>query len=62
MERIRSPDPCHPVLRNLFALYEQSFPLYERRTFSAQQRLLSQSDYRCDGLLVQGKPVGLLWY
>ena len=62
MESIRCTDPQSPILHQLFAVYEQSFPLHERRSFAAQKHLLAHPQYHCDCLLAQAVPVGLLWY
>ena len=36
MERIRLTDPAAPRFGEAFALYEISFPVYERRTRASQ--------------------------
>ena len=41
MERIRLTDPAAPRFGEAFALYEISFPVYERRTRASQAARLS---------------------
>lgn len=52
MERIRLTDPADPRFGEAFALYEISFPVYERRTRAAQAARLSHPEYHFD-LLVE---------
>ena len=54
MERIRLTDPADPRFGEAFALYEISFPVYERRTRAAQAARLSHPEYHFD-LLVEGE-------
>ena len=54
MERIRLTDPADPRFGDAFALYEISFPVYERRTRAAQAARLSHPEYHFD-LLMEGE-------
>ena len=45
MERIRLTDPADPRFGEAFALYEISFPVYERRTRAAQAARLIKVEY-----------------
>ena len=54
MERIRLTDPADPRFREAFALYEISFPIYERRTRAAQAARLNHPEYHFD-LLMEGE-------
>ena len=54
MERIRLIDPADPRFGDAFALYEISFPVYERRTRAAQAARLSHPEYHFD-LLMEGE-------
>ena len=51
MERIRLTDPADPRFGDAFALYEISFPVYERRTRAAQAARLSHPEYHFDLLM-----------
>lgn len=62
MERIRLTDPADPRFGEAFALYEISFPVYERRTRAAQAARLSHPEYHFD-LLVEGEQfLGILLF
>lgn len=61
LHRITSPeDAFFPAM---FALYEASFPLSERRARPEQERLLAQRGYFCTAILVDGQFAGLFcWW
>ena len=61
LHRITSPeDAFFPAM---FALYEASFPLSERRARPEQERLLAQPGYFCTAILVDGQFAGLFcWW
>ena len=62
MDFIRLTDPAGPEFETAFALYEVSFPVYERRTRSAQAGRLSHPEYRFTLLREGDRFQGILLY
>ena len=62
MERSRLTDPADPRLGDAFALYESSFPVYERRTRAAQAARLSHPEYHFDLLMEGERFLGILLF
>ena len=63
MELHRIPSPEDAFFPAMFALYEASFPLSERRARPEQERLLAQPGYFCTAILVDGQFAGLFcWW
>ena len=62
MERIRLTDPADPRFGDAFALYEISFPVYERRTRAAQAARLSHPEYHFDLLMEGERFLGILLF
>ena len=62
MERIRLIDPADPRFGDAFALYEISFPVYERRTRAAQAARLSHPEYHFDLLMEGERFLGILLF
>lgn len=62
MERIRLTDPADPRFGEAFALYEISFPVYERRTRASQAARLSHPEYHFDLLMERERFLGILLF
>ncbi|PKV67244.1 GNAT family N-acetyltransferase [Pontibacter ramchanderi] len=63
MEYIRLTDSSHHLFEEAWQLYEQSFPLEERRPLSWQQTIMPHGNYRFELVLLEGNLVGiLLWW
>ena len=62
MERIRLTDPADPRFGEAFALYEISFPVYERRTRAAQAARLNHPEYHFDLLMEGERFLGILLF
>lgn len=63
MKSIRLSDNNGTYFQEAWKLYEESFPLFERRTFSKQQELLKKNEYRYDMILYQEQLLGfILWW
>ena len=62
MERIRLTDPADPRFREAFALYEISFPIYERQTRAAQAARLNHPEYHFDLLMEGERFLGILLF
>ena len=62
MDWTRLIDPGDPRFDGAFALYEQSFPLHERRTRRAQAARLAHPEYRFTLVEEAGRLLGILLY
>ena len=60
MDFIRLTDPSNPRFGTAFSIYEQSFPLHERRTRAAQAARLTHPEYRFTLLEEDGRLLGIL--
>ena len=62
MDFIRLTDPSNPRFGTASSIYEQSFPLHERRTRAAQAARLTHPEYRFTLLEEDGRLLGILLY
>ena len=63
MEYIKLTESSHPLFGKAWELYEQSFPLEERRPLSWQRTIMPHDNYRFELILQQDTLVGmLLWW
>lgn len=63
MNQIRLKNSSAPYFDKAWELYEEAFPLNERRLFDAQVKLMSDSKYHFDILIDNNQLIGfLLWW
>ena len=62
METVRIATTDHPLFAPLWAIYRESFPRNERRSFDRQQAAFRSDRYRLNAYLENGKIVGLAGY
>ncbi|GHA64838.1 GNAT family N-acetyltransferase [Pontibacter akesuensis] len=63
MEHIRLTDASHRLFEKAWALYEQAFPLEERRPLPWQAEVMAHVDYHFELILQNEELVGiLLWW
>ncbi len=63
MKQIRLKSISDTYFDKAWELYEEAFPLEERRLLDAQAKLMSESKYHFDILIVENQLVGfLLWW